>query len=143
MSLEEQKNIKLLIFYLTSLQYCYFLSHFYAIIKISEKEKMTDVFKLFRRYVRNVSVKKNGISQRLWIGQSKQKTEAVNRSLRLWIGQSRGCESDNREAFAEAVNRTIETKDLITINEWLVRVCRNSNKIMDGNAKTWSAIIRP
>jgi len=58
MSVEEQKNIKLLIFCLTSLQYCYFLSHFDAVIKISENKKMTDVFKLFRRYDRNVSVKK-------------------------------------------------------------------------------------
>jgi len=68
MSVEEQKNTKLLIFCLTSLQYCYFLSHFYAVIKISENETKTDVFKLFRRYDRNVSVKKSGIPQRLWIG---------------------------------------------------------------------------
>ena len=27
-----------------------------------------------------------------------------------------------------------ETKDLITLNEWMVRVCLNSNNFMDGNA---------
>jgi len=57
-SVEEQNNIKLLIFCLTSLQYCYFLSHFYPVIETSENEKITDVFKLFRRYDRNASVKK-------------------------------------------------------------------------------------
>jgi len=62
MSVEEQNNIKLLIFCLTSLQYCYFLSHFYAVTKISENEKITDVFKQFRRYDRNVSVKKKRYS---------------------------------------------------------------------------------
>jgi len=64
MSVEEQKNIKLLIFCLTSLQYCYFLSHFYAVIKISDNEKLTDAFKLFRRYDRNVSVKKKTVYRR-------------------------------------------------------------------------------
>jgi len=74
MSAEELKNIKLLIFCLTSLQYCYFLSHFYAVIKTSENEKMTDVFKLFRRYDRNVSAKKNGTAQRLWIGHGRTRS---------------------------------------------------------------------
>jgi len=31
---------------------------FYPITKIPENEKITDAFKLFRRYVRNISVKK-------------------------------------------------------------------------------------
>jgi len=74
MSVEEQKNIKLLIFCLTSLQYCYFLSRYDAVIKISENEKMTDAFEMFRKYVRNASVKKNGIPQRLWIGHGRTRS---------------------------------------------------------------------
>ena len=37
---------------------------FYPITKIPENEKITDAFKLFRRYVRNVSVKKKTVFRR-------------------------------------------------------------------------------
>ena len=40
---------------------------FHPVTQISKNEKITNAFKRFRRYVRNFSVKKNGIPQRLWI----------------------------------------------------------------------------
>jgi len=135
-SVEAQKNKKLSIFCLTSLHYCYFLPHFYPVIKISENEKMTDVFKVFRRYDRNVSVKKKRYS-----------AEAVNRARSNTFSMSCLRQGANQTDWQRQSKKTFQQNlihcprydhELPDSNHALVSL----NPVCARGGKSWSQVLQ-
>jgi len=83
----------------------------FSVTKIPEKEKITDAFKLFRRYDGNVSATKNGIPQRLWIGHGRTRY---------------ACHASGRQPIISIGRKTVENapakpKSLSTLWSWASR----------------------